>query len=314
MNTAYKKITSVVLSLCLLLTLCVIVLPTTASASSTVITETLNVAGYEKNESGPGYDWANRFDKLTLTNLNLDTDSPYGLRLPKDCTVILNGNNTIKAAKYGITCSGTVSFKGEGTLTIEAGNVGIYLLSQETNHKIRIQNGKFTITAGEYGVYSEYADFSFVNGEINFNMTNPNAVAIKGRCVNLLGGTFKSNAPVTSTMELVVNSINLDINASTSALVSPKLTMKYLDIKADGKSVDEYDGENTVSTKGLSRYNKTSIFFGDSVPGWVDYIAAAFVVLMVAAVIVLPILHQKKKKKLLYERLAKEGYIDSPEK
>jgi len=312
MNTIRQKIISTVLSLCLLMTLCLTVLPTQTYAAET-ITETVNVAGFDRNASGPGYDWANRFSELTLNNLNIDTDSPYGLRLPNSCTVILNGNNTIKASKYGISCSGTVIFKGNGTLTIEAGNIGIYLLSQETNHKIRLLDGKYTITAGTYGVYSEYADFSLVNGEMDINITNETGSAIKGRAVNLLGGKFKANSPVESSVELVVSSINLDIKAPRAALSSNKLIMEYLAITANGKSVDKYTDETSVITKALTRDLRKSIFFGDNVPGWVDYIVAVIVVIGVAAIIVLPILHQKKKKKLLYERLAKEGYIDSPE-
>ncbi len=47
-----------------------------------VITETLDIANARMNLSGPGYYWANRFDQLTLSGLNLYTAEPFGLRLP----------------------------------------------------------------------------------------------------------------------------------------------------------------------------------------------------------------------------------------
>ena len=78
------------------------------------ITETLNLVNVTQNERGDGYQWANRYDILTLDGLRLETENDFGLRLPKSCTVVLKGTNYIKAGKYALTCSGNVSFKGNG--------------------------------------------------------------------------------------------------------------------------------------------------------------------------------------------------------
>lgn len=300
-----RSLTSLLLAMVMLLTLCAGILPTSVSANE-VVTKTVNIAEATKNERGPGYDWANRYDILTLHNLHIDTDDAYGLRLPKNATVVLKGNNTIKAAKYGVSFSGTVIFKGSGSLTIEAGEIGLYLISQDNTQKIRLIDGKYTITAGKYGVYSDYADFSFVDGEMNINVTDPAGKAVQGRVVNLLGGKFTANAPVESTHALVAEGVNLDITASSPAFVSKNLTVK--DVQFDDGST-EYAGQNTVKAKSIAKNQRTSAVFGDSVPGWVDYILLAVVVVGIGACIFIPALRKKKKAQELYARLAAEGYI-----
>lgn len=304
MNKSINKIISLLLTA---LTICLAFLPVNVLAwDDRVITETLNIAQATRNMSGPGYVWANRTSELTLSGVNIYTDSAYGLRLPKDCTVILEGDNYIKAEKYGISCSGTVVFKGTGTLTIDAGKIGIYLISQNNTHKVRLIEGKYTITAGEYGVYSESADFSFVGKSMSINVAEKQGSAISGRCVNLVGGSFTSNTPVTASRELVVDSINLDINAESAALVSPTLKIDNIDI--DG--TDSYDGQMKIKAKALKRFHAKSVILGEKYPGWSDYVILGLFAIVVAAAITLTVLHKKKKNKKLYEQLKAEGYIE----
>ena len=106
MKKSRHSLISLMLSLVMLVTMCAGILPADVSAAETV-TKTVNIAEATKNERGPGYDWANRFDILTLNNLRIETSDAYGLRLPKNATVVLKGNNYIKAAKYGVSFSGT---------------------------------------------------------------------------------------------------------------------------------------------------------------------------------------------------------------
>ena len=292
------KTLSLLLTLCLLAALTVCVLPASVSAAQT-ITTTVNIAAANKNEEGPGYYWANRYDTLTLSGIHVETDEPYGLRLPKDCTVILEGNNYVKAAKYGLSCAGTVVFKGSGSLTIDAVEIGIYLITQDRTQKIRLIEGTYSVTGGKYGVYSDAADFSFVGKSMT---VSGGENAILGRCVNLLGGTFTADSPVEATQSLIVNGVTLDIDASSPALVSKNLEIKNLDLKGD------YNGESSVHAKGLAKFHAKSVLFGDSVPGWVDYILLAVAILGVGALIFVPALRKKKKTKELYERLEKEGY------
>lgn len=271
-----------------------------AQAANEVITHTVNIAAANKNESGPGYTWMNRYDTLTLSGLHVETEDPYGLRLPKDCTVTLEGNNYVKAAKYGMSCSGTVVFKGSGSLTIDAGEIGIYLITQDKTQKIRLIDGSYTVTAGKYGVYSDAADFSFVGKSMKISAGEK---AILGRCVNLLGGTFSADSPVEATQALLVNGVTVDIDASAPALVSKNLELKNLDFTSG-----EYNGGNSFHAKGLAKFHATSVLFGENVPGWVDYILLAAAIVGVGALIYVPVLRKKKKTKELYERLEKEGY------
>lgn len=293
-----RRILPIILTAAMLFTLCLAALP--VSASGTIQT-TVNIATANKNMRGEGYDWANRYDVLTLKGLNIDTEDPYGLRLPKNCTVVLEGKNTIKASKYGISCSGTVVFKGSGSLTIEAGEIGIYLIAQDSTQKVRLIDGKYEITAGTYGIYSEAADFSFTGKSMNVNVTGDGGHAIMGRAVNLLGGTFTANAPVESTHQLLVDGIDISVEGgSVPAFASKNLTVKNLDT--------EYNGESSVNAKSTKKFTGTSIIFGENVGAAVDYVILAVFAAGIAAAIVLPALRRKKKAKELYERLEKEGY------
>lgn len=273
-----------------------------------IIKKTVNIAIANKNERGAGYDWANRTDTLTLDGLHIETEDSYGLRLPDGCTVILKGDNYIKASKYGVACSGTVVFKGSGTLTIEAGDIGFYLVSQDATHKIRLIEGTYTITAGTYGVYSEYADFSFVGNKMNIEVTGETSSAILGRRVNLMGGTFTANSSVESTHELAIEGVNLDIASNRAVFDAKILSIKDVDMTSAGAAVAEYNGETGIVGKSTAKYVRTSAVFGESVPGFVDYICLAILAAGLVAAIFGPALHHKKKKKELYERLAKEGY------
>ena len=297
MNTT-KRLLSLLTAALLLCALFAAALP--ASAAPQTITTTVNIAAANKNESGPGYYWANRYDTLTLSGMRVETEEPYGLRLPKDCTVVLEGDNYVKSSKYGLSCAGTVVFKGTGSLTVDAGEIGIYLITQDRTQKIRLIEGSYTVTAGKYGVYSDAADFSFVGKSMKITAGER---AILGRCVNLLGGTFAADTPVEATQSLIVNGVTVDIDASSPALVSKNLEIKNLDFGGG-----EYDGGNSVHARGLAKFHAKSVLLGDSVPGWVDYILLAAAVLLVGALIFVPALRKKKKTKELYERLEKEGY------
>lgn len=299
MKLSYRRLVSSLLTLCMAVSLCLFVIPTPTYAAD-AIKSTVNIATANKNQTGMGYNWQNRYDILTLNGLNIETEDDYGLRLPKNCTVVLEGKNYIKAAKYGISCAGTVIFKGSGSLTIDAGEIGIYLISQDTTQKVRLLDGKYEITAGEYGVYSEAADFSFVGNSMKIHMTDPAAPAISGRVVNLLGGTFSANSSVIASHILTVEGLGIDVTSQSAAFTAKTLTTKYLS--------EDYNGEASFSAKSTAPKHKTSAIFGENVPGYVDYILLVVLLLGVFAGIFAPALRRKQKAKELHERLRREGY------
>ncbi|MBR5445681.1 MAG: hypothetical protein IKV57_06140 [Clostridia bacterium] len=301
--------------ICWLLTICFAfsllvpcaVLPVSAASGGVTITETVNIAQANKNMEGHGYYWANRYDILTLDGIHLDTTSAYGLRLPKNCTVILKGDNYIKADKYALSCAGTVTFKGDGTLTLEAGEIGMYLYAEDGTQKIRLLDGKYTIHAGEYGVYSIASDFSFVDGSMDITVDNADGAAISGRIVNLLGGSFKANNAVESSHMLIVDGIDLDVSASRPVFASKNLTVEDIAMTSGGSAVEAYADQTQISGKSTAKDVKPSAIFGENVPVAVDYVCLVIAVIGIAAAIVGPILHHKKKKAALLARLEKEN-------
>jgi len=262
----------------------------------------VNVADSNKNMRGPGYEWNNITKVLTLSGVNIDTDDDYGMRIPKNCNVVLKGNNYIKASKYAIACIGTVVFKGSGSLIIDAGEIGIYIISQDNTQKIPLLYGKYTINAGKYGVYSDNSDFSFIGEKMNVNVSAGEGMAICGRVVNLLGGRFTSNAPVTATHALTLDSVNVNIDAKSAALAAKTLYIENL-------SVNEYNGETSIDIKSTAPIFGDSIIFGEGVPSYVDYILLIVFLGGIVAAIAVPAVRKKKKAEALYKRLQEEGYI-----
>ena len=295
-----KKILSLAAALLMLITVTAASLP--VSAVTYVIDETVNIAAARQNLHGHGYEWANRTSTLTLDNCNIVTKNDYGMRLPGECTVVLKGNSYIRAEKYALSCAGNVIFKGNGTLTLDAGDYGMYLISQDNTTKVRILSGKYKVTAERCGVYSEYTDFSLAGGSFEVSTTGESSRAIFGRIVNLVGGSFVSDSTVEATHTLLCDSIDLDIKSTESALIGKKLTVRNIAI--DG--ADGYAGENEIVGHATKRWHVKSILF-PSLPGWIDYVLLIAVLAAVAACIVLPILHKRKKTKELYEQLKAEG-------
>ena len=272
-----------------------------AGAAGVTITETVNVAAARQNMRGHGYEWANRTSVLTLNGLSIDTDSDYGLRLPADCTVILEGDNYVKASKYALSCAGNVVFKGKGTLTLDAGMYGIYLISQDNTTKVRMLSGEYDIRAGKYGVFSEYTDFSVSGGKFTVSTDGEDGRAIMGRVVSLVGGSFTADSPLECTHTLTVDSVNISVEADRPALSAKNLIVRHLD-------PETYGGENTISAKAVKRWHSKSILFGNDAAAWLDYIVLAAVVIALAACIVIPVLVKKKKREKLYEELRANGY------
>lgn len=283
----------------LFITLLTVFLLLPGKAAAETITSTINLVNVKQNERGDGYEWANRYDILTLNGLHVDTENDYGLRLPQNCTVVLKGTNYIKAGKYALSCSGNVSFKGNGTLILDAGEIGLFIYSEVKTDKIRLLEGNYQITAGKYGVYSKAADFSFVSGKMDIAVDATDGAAVSGRCLNLVGGRFTANNSVEASHELVVKGVNLDISSTKAALSAKNLTIRDI-------SVTDYNGETSIQAKSTEKNERKSVIFGDTVSGVVDYVLLAFAVIGIAALIVVPILRKKKKTKELYERLARE--------
>ena len=63
---------------------------------------------------GEGYFWDNpKHSHLTLSDLRIDTEDEYGLKITDGATVILKGDNRIKATKAALYIGGNVIFRGK---------------------------------------------------------------------------------------------------------------------------------------------------------------------------------------------------------
>lgn len=302
-NKNISKIISLFLFLAVIVSMTTVIF---VGAASTVTIDAVNIATARQNMRGHGYFWDNINKVLTLDGIDIVTKEDYGLRLPGGCTVVLKGKNSIKAGKHAISCAGNVVFKGSGSLATSSGENGFYLISQDNTTKVRFLSGNYSIEAGNCGIMSEYTDISLIGGSMDIIVKNDGGRAISGRVVNLVGGAFSADSPVEAAHTLNIDSVDIDIEAEESALIA-----KYLNVaneKIDG--ADEYGGESFIHAKAVKRSHAKSFIFGDTVPGYVDFIALAVVITAAAACIGIPILRNKKKKKALYARLADEGYIE----
>jgi len=272
-----------------------------------IITNTVDITLANKNISGNGYYWANRFDTLTLDGIHVDTESAYGLRLPRNCTVILKGTNYIKADKYAVSCAGNISFKGNGKLILEAGEIGFFLYAEDGTQKIRLLDGTYEIHAGDYGVFSTASDFSLVGGSMSITVDNPEGAAISGRIVNLLGGKFSANNAVEASHILVVKGLALDVSASRPVFAAKNLTVSDIALTTNGTSIPEYTDETQIGGVSTLKNTKNSAIFGEDVPVIVDYLCLAVGILAICAGIIGPMILRRKKAKALLARLEAEN-------
>ena len=132
-----------ILSILLVITAIIMMLPIASSAAA--VTKTVDLTGLNNDTFGSGYMWDNLDCILTLDSIDLGTTDPIGIKLPANSTVILNGDNKINAGAYGILCLGAVTFKGNGTLTINASLCGISGMSAKEKDIVVFRSGTINI-------------------------------------------------------------------------------------------------------------------------------------------------------------------------
>lgn len=264
-----------------------------SSYAESAVTSTVNIAAANQNIHGIGYEWNNRTSELVLDNVNIKTGDMYALKLPRDCTVILNGTNYISAAEYGVACAGNVIFKGNGKLIVKAGKTGLFLTTQDSSQKVSLIDGDYEITAGEYGVFSDAATFAFLADSLIINVSGDDGYAVYGKKVSILGGIFKSDTPLFASRSLNIESVNIDIDAESAVFTGNNISIK--NIKFD--TFDEYSGETSVSGRAIDEPGKYSIVFGSKVGSWIDYVILAVLVTGVVLGIAGPVVRQRNKAK-----------------
>ena len=310
------KSVRLLLSVCLILLFALsAVLP--ASAAKTVIRETVSLLNVRANAVGDGYEWKNRTDDLILTNLNIDTDDPYGLKICAGATVTLIGDNYIRASKAAIYLGGTVTFKGDGTLTLVSDSCGILSLSEDVKNRIRIIGGTIRIQAGETGIRSLFSEVVLSGGKTTIEMTDEAGTAIDAYHLAVSSGaTLKANAPLHASYKLTLSDATIDIAASRTALScdnAEHFSVENLKIQtgadaASLQSAEAYAGENAFSAVTTVVRRIPSILFGEKYTIALDItLLIVFILLLLAVIIVPKLIKRQKLKKLLAERDAKKA-------
>lgn len=284
-----------------------------AHASSSVLDSSVNLINVIKNESGEGYAWDNKYRTLTLTNVNIDTDDLYGLRLPDDATVILIGDNYIKASHAAVQCVGNTTFKGEGSLTLSSGNIGIFINTANSRKNVKIVSGNFNFITDNSAIYSEHIPLSIADCNINIQSKN---TAVLGWSVAINHAKIISDAPIIATNNLLVSDSDIDITANSPAFVSQKgrIELNKMRLSSKGDSIDKYNNEFVISTTGNVEHYTKSVLFGSGVKIWVDYVLVIGIIVLVCAIIFIKIYSQKikdKKKREEIEAIRNSNMVNS---
>ena len=298
-------------AVCLVLTAVLLLVPFASAAvyeadAVVTITKSINLTNPRMNMTGAGYAWMNLDKTLTLDGLYIDTSDEYGMRIPDGATVILKGNNYIRAASYAMGIPGNVTFKGNGTLTLVGGDSGLYFYSTDDTTIARIMGGNFKITAGGVGIRSEYTTLSVTKGTFDIDVPAKDGVAILGRTLKLHGGKFTAQGSITASQNLEIRAANLSVAADRAALsANRKLTLKDVSLSVgdtadDLRKADGYNGENCIRMKSAANLLGESVLFGEAVPMFADILVIVALAALVAAGIGLPLLraHRRSKRAL----------------
>ena len=291
-----KRIQSLCLLVLALLTMFAVI-PVSASEVNTV-TECLDITMANKNIVGENYKWWNIEEKLVLSNCSIVTTDRFGIKLPKDCTVILEGVNYITAQEAAIACEGNVTFSGEGTLIMTAEENGIINRSDNRNERTRLLGGNYEITTNGDCIRSDYAELGIVAGTYTLNSKNANA--INGCIVKLNGGTITANGSVVASRSLHLSDVFANITSGQAALQCPNgITAAEIAIEAGAaegaltaiENIDAYAGQNCISVVSTDKHLGQSSLLGAGFPAYWDYLilggAIVLFVLVVALVLVL---------------------------
>ena len=317
----HTKITSraagICRAVCLVITAVLLLIPFINAAvyesdAVVTITKSVNLTNPRMNMSGAGYAWMNLDKTLTLEGLYIDTSDEYGMRIPDGATVILNGNNYIRASSYALGIPSNVTFKGNGTLTLIGSDTGLYFYSTDDTTIARFLGGNFKITSGGVGIRSEYTTLSVTKGTFDIDVPAKDGVAILGRTLKLHGGKFTAKGAITASQNLEIRAADLSVVANTAALVAArKLTLKDVSLSvgntADALSkADSYNGENCIRVKSAANLLGKSVLFGESVPMFADILVIVALAALVAAGIGLPLLRAHKRSKRALAAAAEE--------
>jgi hypothetical protein len=298
------------LSFLFILVLTISALTITPSAAKTH-TESISILNADRNLSGDGYEWHNPSDTLTLTNLRVDTQDEYGLKVPayqksghprKLVTIILNGDNYIKASKAALFLECNVLIRGNGSLTLVGDEYGILCNSAKVEHKLTLSDGTFIVSGGVDGIHSEFQKVTVSGADLT--VSSENGYAINARDLQTgYNARIKATGSFHTSYSMLLQASDLSIESKEAALITGKymeldsMTLKAGDSLSSLSDIDSYSGEKAILTVSTFDDSPKSILFGEKYPLALDIVLLVAVILVLGIVVVLPILIKKKKAK-----------------
>lgn len=280
------------------------------SAAKT-LTEGVSILNPRQNMRGDGYYWDNPNDTLTLSNLRIDTEDEYGLKITDGATVILKGDNRIKASKAALYIGGNVIFRGNGTLTLEGGETGILCNSINNTDKLSITSGRFTVRGGTDAIKAEYSKVS-LSGSAVLELKAAKGYAANVRELIMSAGvTVEAQGTLYSSYSMLIQGTNLTVTSDNSALVSDgTLKLESMKLKAGDSAtalsdITEYKGEKAISAVSTLDTKVKSILFGEKYSIALDIILLIVVIAALAAAVIIPILVRKKRAEAVIEQVKK---------
>ena len=297
------RILPILLALAAMLSL----LPVSGSEVKT-ISECVDITMAQKNIRGENYIWWNIDQKLMLSNCSINTQDRFGIKLPKDCTVVLEGVNTITAAEAAIACEGNVTFEGDGTLILIASENGILSRSENLKDRVRLMSGSYQIKTGGDCIRSDYAELGIVGG--SYELQSTSGRAIQGNVVRLSGGTLNASGAIYAGRTLNLDDVFLTVSAGEPALQCAEnaITAREIAIEAGDTSaslqkldsIADYAGQNAVSVISTDKHLGQSALLGAPYPAYADYLILGGVIVLFAAIITLVLVLRWRKRKRLH--------------
>ena len=281
---------------------CVVILISCVSFVSAAqeITYCLNLLSVNQNTAGNGYTWDNINQTLTINGLNIDTSDEFGIKLPSDATVIVDGNCSIVSRGTALYVEGNVTFRGNGTLTLSGSSYGLVNNSSKTTDKTTITEATLKIAGGTNAIRSDNAKVQISGASVRLSSNEGDAIFARAVVVSDIANV-SADSSLHASHFLSISDSEINVSSKSSALVSDEqLSIKNVDIsvgkdKNNFSSAEKYNGENAIKTKPNSLHSKKSILFGDKYSLSIDFIVLLTVFIFLAAIIVLPIINHKKK-------------------
>lgn len=294
-------------------------MPFSAAAADQYLASCVDLSTANQNMSGTGYSWANRSGTLTLTNLKIKTTDEYGLRIPKNATLVLVGDNYVEASSIAVTALLSLSIQGSGSLTLVAGDTGLKMISPDKTAALRIIEGNITIHAGKTGIRSDYPSVAIGNtAKLQINISDEDGQAVLADILQLNSGSLTADAKLSASSYIKIGACALQVTSRKGAAIeapeiniSKDVPMKTGSGQTDLGAAEAYNGEACIVLEPKA-YVKKSVILGDNYAAFWDYIILIATAILLVAAVALPLIfrmrkNQKKKAEIEARRAAEKA-------